>query len=850
MREHSNISAEFLALGIKLRNDWYDKCVEHLLSTHPSFGTSSLQDQVEQCYVQFLTCDMNTAGAGSLPNLQALHNTELPGRFVLQVDEMVNVGADAKERYKNTNSNTRCLKLSLTDGVARVQALEYRYITALHIHSPAGLKIAITDATVRRGMLLLQPDNVQILGGEVERLEKARSRFVEYWNLPPEQARSRAMLGRDGQPLPKPAAAAQVAWEVPLQRTAANPGTTQQPEAANGTLREEPVLAVGGMGEGDAGLAPGERWPQEESRPGSAFSEAVGGGVPSMAPAGQFPGRGQWKCQRCGEENVHPASHCEVCNAPRAPPSRRAEAMPAGIAQVGDPGRSDWERPGELSNSSGSANAHAAGAPGGPPAGFMGIRVGLVGTAEEQQHWEGGRAQMKAWGGPAAELGTEAAALGRGQSSDEGVRADLRRSLGRSSSTGKGGQSSDEGVGADLQRSGSFGRSSAVPHSDSSGLQAHARPGGGSGVAMGGEVGEDTSTSARPFQSASAVLRGAADAAGDQGQPSGGNFLSPLRGLLDRPTPRSRLKRLRRVEAPGDGRSKALHTPREPGGEERPEVVSVEQSSLLGGPHGNVANTERNPLLDERNPFLDDLQQQHGAGAAQVAARDAFGSRSALVAGVSLGGALSRRRGAVAAAGLGQQSAARAPSPSAAAREIEADVDLTMDDGEERAATGEAENELPLQHLCQLHNRICSLPTTAFPYHTRVLGAVTKAVTLRHTNEVTKEPLPAFDFTILIEDATVSLTLAVSSSLVESLLGGDPTHITRGLAAKDRAVITKVVEVQAFFANFVGIMKVEVPTAEAVPVITSMDQVSASDARAEGWRMLRRLQRSTQHAIA
>ncbi|KAK3262080.1 hypothetical protein CYMTET_29046, partial [Cymbomonas tetramitiformis] len=233
------------------------------------------------------------------------------------------------------------------------------------------------------------------------------------------------------------AAAAQVAWEVPLQRTAANPGTTQQPEAANGTLREEPVLAVGGMGEGDAGLAPGERWPQEESRPGSAFSEAVGGGVPSMAPAGQFPGRGQWKCQRCGEENVHPASHCEVCNAPRAPPSRRAEAMPAGIAQVGDPGRSDWERPGELSNSSGSANAHAAGAPGGPPAGFMGIRVGLVGTAEEV--------------GPAVQRSN---GVGEGEDNlDEGVGADLRRSLGRSSSTGKGGQSSDEGVGADLRRS-------------------------------------------------------------------------------------------------------------------------------------------------------------------------------------------------------------------------------------------------------------------------------------------------------------------------------------------------------------------------------------------------------------
>lgn len=40
------------------------------------------------------------------------------------------------------------------------------------------------DAAVRRGMLLLTPASLVVLGGHVEQLEQARQRMVEHWNQP------------------------------------------------------------------------------------------------------------------------------------------------------------------------------------------------------------------------------------------------------------------------------------------------------------------------------------------------------------------------------------------------------------------------------------------------------------------------------------------------------------------------------------------------------------------------------------------------------------------------------------------------------------------------------------------
>jgi hypothetical protein len=80
-----------------------------------------------------------------------------------------------------TNSNYRTFKLSLTDGVRRVFALEYRRVPVLDLErTPPGTKILVRDVLVRRGVLLLLPQNVQVLGGRVASLVDAHLQTIEY----------------------------------------------------------------------------------------------------------------------------------------------------------------------------------------------------------------------------------------------------------------------------------------------------------------------------------------------------------------------------------------------------------------------------------------------------------------------------------------------------------------------------------------------------------------------------------------------------------------------------------------------------------------------------------------------
>jgi hypothetical protein len=46
-------------------------------------------------------------------------------------------------------------------------AVEYRPCPALGVFMPAGIKLLLVNPAVRRGMLLLQPENVVVLGGVV-----------------------------------------------------------------------------------------------------------------------------------------------------------------------------------------------------------------------------------------------------------------------------------------------------------------------------------------------------------------------------------------------------------------------------------------------------------------------------------------------------------------------------------------------------------------------------------------------------------------------------------------------------------------------------------------------------------
>ena len=108
--------------AIAVRPEWLETVLAQLRSAHPDFATWPEAQVFEKVFTAFLFSDLNQAGAATLPintkvfaldeqvaSLfscsswptqcpQAMHKQVLEGKFVLQIDEVVNMAAAARER--------------------------------------------------------------------------------------------------------------------------------------------------------------------------------------------------------------------------------------------------------------------------------------------------------------------------------------------------------------------------------------------------------------------------------------------------------------------------------------------------------------------------------------------------------------------------------------------------------------------------------------------------------------------------------------------------------------------------------------------------------------------------------
>lgn len=187
------VDAFLRRLGLRVRPEWLQQCAAGL----PGFnGHGGTEVQARQCFEQFLFADMNECGAGVLPEgVGCMEAAILDGPFVLQVDEIVNMSAPLRERYRDAHAGPkRCLKLSMTDGIQRIYGMEYRPIKDLEVLAPAGFKIIIRNVHIKRGLLMLVPEVIEILGGVVDELEAARIRLVSEVNKPPRGKRKQGGL--------------------------------------------------------------------------------------------------------------------------------------------------------------------------------------------------------------------------------------------------------------------------------------------------------------------------------------------------------------------------------------------------------------------------------------------------------------------------------------------------------------------------------------------------------------------------------------------------------------------------------------------------------------------------------
>lgn len=120
------------ACGFHFKPVWIDA----LLDEYKSLATEDLILQ---------KVFMNDLSLTSLPVLPAqasdLHNSRLTGQYVLQVQEMMNVGEPVEKRDELLNAKHRVFRFRFTDGHQSMEAMEYQRLEELTSLLPPGSKV-------------------------------------------------------------------------------------------------------------------------------------------------------------------------------------------------------------------------------------------------------------------------------------------------------------------------------------------------------------------------------------------------------------------------------------------------------------------------------------------------------------------------------------------------------------------------------------------------------------------------------------------------------------------------------------------------------------------------------------
>ncbi|KAM9263169.1 recQ-mediated genome instability protein 1 [Morus bassanus] len=178
---------------VKVPLTWLEACISWIREENT--GSNLSQAQINrQVFEQWLLTDLRDLEYPILPDcVLDAPKGELSGFYSIQIDSLVDVSQPAysqlqKLRGKNTVNEevtastqafqkpweakpTRMLMLQLTDGIHQIQGMEYQPVPVLRSNLPPGTKITVQgNVAYRLGVLLLKPENVKLLGGEVDAL--------------------------------------------------------------------------------------------------------------------------------------------------------------------------------------------------------------------------------------------------------------------------------------------------------------------------------------------------------------------------------------------------------------------------------------------------------------------------------------------------------------------------------------------------------------------------------------------------------------------------------------------------------------------------------------------------------
>ncbi|NXG17819.1 RMI1 protein, partial [Grallaria varia] len=178
---------------VKVPLTWLEACINWIQEENSGSDLSQAQIN-KQVFEQWLLTDLRDLEYPILPDsILNAPKGELSGFYSIQIDSLVDVSQPAysqlqKLRGKSTVNEevtastqtfpkpweakpTRMLMLQLTDGIHQIQGMEYQPVPVLCSNLPPGTKITVQgNIAYRLGVLLLKPENVKLLGGEVDAL--------------------------------------------------------------------------------------------------------------------------------------------------------------------------------------------------------------------------------------------------------------------------------------------------------------------------------------------------------------------------------------------------------------------------------------------------------------------------------------------------------------------------------------------------------------------------------------------------------------------------------------------------------------------------------------------------------
>ena len=166
METVASVTAAFGEIGLDLVPEWVRQHLRRKFGPDTRLAAAPMPQLEAHVFTQLLLADLSCALAtpGLPPNLRQQEAGSITGPVLVQVTGAADTCQSRAGQLTHAAPERRTLKLELSDGHQVVVGYELEPIPQLTV-ADVGIKVLIKGAKISHGVLLLGPNNVQVLGG-------------------------------------------------------------------------------------------------------------------------------------------------------------------------------------------------------------------------------------------------------------------------------------------------------------------------------------------------------------------------------------------------------------------------------------------------------------------------------------------------------------------------------------------------------------------------------------------------------------------------------------------------------------------------------------------------------------